>query len=102
CVSRSKDVSSIGRENQILFLEHCLAIFRQALLWNYQAKAVVYYKSTVENFHLEKFPPFINDKNIFEIYDEIKEAIYQIERNANPKILFTDLSIKLTRLIHKK
>lgn len=101
-VTWSEDLSSIGRENQKLFLEHCLEIFRQALLWNYQAKELVYYKSTVENFHLEKFAPFINDKNIFEIYDEINEAIYHIERNANPKILFTDLSIKLTRLIHKK
>lgn len=101
-VSWSDDLSGIGRENQKLFLEHCLEIFRQALLLNYQAKDLVYYESKVENFKLENFAPFINNQNIFEIYKEINEAIYHVERNANPKILFTDLSIKLTRLIHKK
>lgn len=101
-VSWSDELSGIGRENQKLFLEHCLEIFRQALLLNYQTNDLVYYQSKVENFKLENFAPFINDQNIFEIYKEINEAIYHIERNANPKILFTDLSIKLTRLIHKK
>jgi DNA polymerase III subunit delta' len=28
--------------------------------------------------------------------------MYHIERNGNAKIILTDLSIKLTRLIHKK
>lgn len=101
-VSWSDELAGIGRENQKLFLEHCLEIFRQALLWNYGAKDLVYYKSKVESFKIENFAPFINDQNIFEIYKEINNAIYHIERNANPKILFTDLSIKLTRLIHRK
>lgn len=101
-VSWSDELAGIGRENQKLFLEHCLEIFRQALLWNYGAKDLVYYQSKVESFKIENFGPFINDQNIFEIYKEINNAIYHIERNANPKILFTDLSIKLTRLIHRK
>lgn len=101
-VSWSDELSTIGRENQKLFLEHCLEIFRQALLLNYGAKDLVYYQSRVESFKLENFAPFINDQNIFEIYKEINNSIYHIERNANPKILFTDLSIKLTRLIHRK
>jgi len=33
---------------------------------------------------------------IKKIFDEIEKAIYHIERNGNPKIIFTDLSIKLT------
>lgn len=101
-VSWSDELSTIGRENQKLFLEHCLEIFRQALLLNYGAKDLVYYQSKVDSFKLENFAPFINDQNIFEIYKEINNSIYHIERNANPKILFTDLSIKLTRLIHRK
>ncbi|MFT7036574.1 MAG: DNA polymerase-3 subunit delta' [Cyclobacteriaceae bacterium] len=32
----------------------------------------------------------------------LEDAAYHIERNGNPKIIFTDLSIQLTRLIHKK
>ena len=32
----------------------------------------------------------------------LEDAEYHVERNGNAKIIFTDLSIQLTRLIHKK
>jgi DNA polymerase-3 subunit delta' len=32
----------------------------------------------------------------------LEDAIYHIERNGNSNIILTDLSIKLTRLLHKK
>ena len=53
-------------------------------------------------FKLEKFAPFVHENNIVEISNEIQDAIYHIERNGNSKIILTDLSIKLTRLLHKK
>ena len=49
----------------------------------------------------KKFAPFVNGANITDIYKELEDAIYHIERNGNSKIILTDLSIKLTRLIHK-
>ena len=51
---------------------------------------------------IAKFAPFVNGNNINEIFQELSDAIYHIERNGNAKIILTDLSIKLTRLIHKK
>ena len=51
---------------------------------------------------LEKFAPFVHGGNIQDIYHEIEEAIYHIERNGNGNVILTDLSIKLTRLLHKK
>ncbi len=63
---------------------------------------MVYLEPKSESFKLEKFAPFVHDSNIIEISDEIQDAIYHIERNGNSKIILTDLSIKLTRLLHKK
>ena len=51
---------------------------------------------------MENFAPFIGASNISEIYKEIELANYHIERNGNAKIVLTDLSIKLTRLLHLK
>jgi len=56
----------------------------------------------VDGFQLEKFAPFIHENNIIPIVEEIESAMYHIERNGNSKIILTDLSIKLTRLLHKK
>ncbi len=98
----SNRISTLGRETQKKFLEYCVDMFRQALLLNYQAPSLVYFEPKVQNFKLENFAAFVNGNNIIQIFEELSDAIYHIERNGNAKIILTDLSIKLTRLIHKK
>ena len=83
-------------------MQYCLQFFRQALLFNYKADALVYLEPQTPNFSLEKFAPFIHGANILEISDELNDAIYHIERNGNARIILLDLSIKLTRLLHQK
>ncbi|MGL5111280.1 MAG: ATP-binding protein, partial [Flavobacterium sp.] len=98
----SEQIAALGREKQKKFLAFCIEMFRQALLLNYQAQALVYIEPTVEKFKLENFAPFIHGQNIEAIFKELSEAMYHIERNGNAKIVLTDLSIQLTRLLHKK
>lgn len=98
----SDTIASLGREAQKNFLNYCIEMFRQALLLNYEAKSLVYLEPKVEKFKLENFAPFVSGNNINDIFKELSDAIYHIERNGNAKIILTDLSIKLTRLIHKK
>ena len=72
------------------------------MLLNYSATDLVYYQTKVEKFDINKFSPFVHENNIEDISSELQDAIYHIERNGNAKIILTDLSIKLTRLLHKK
>ena len=97
----SDAIAGIGRESQKKFLAYCIDIFRQALMLNYQSEQLVYFEPKVSGFTLEKFAPFVTGNNIQEIFTSLSDASYQIERNGNAKIILTDLSIKLTRLIHK-
>ena len=98
----SEQIAGLGRETQKKFLQFCIEMFRQALLLNYETKDLVYMEPKVEKFKLENFAPFVNGNNINDIYKELSDAMYHIERNGNAKIILTDLSIRLTRLIHKK
>jgi len=98
----SEQIAGLGRETQKKFLHFCIDMFRQALLLNYQVPSLVYIQPQVEKFKLENFAPFVNGNNIHDIFKELSDAMYHIERNGNAKIILTDLSIKLTRLIHKK
>lgn len=95
-------LSKEGRETQKQFLNYCIEVFRQALLFNYNAKELVFVTPKVNNFKFDKFSEFVHNNNILEIFEQLQNAVYHIERNANSKILFTDLSINLIRLIHKK
>ena len=101
-ISWSDKIAKNGRETQKQFLHFCLDFFRQALLLNYGANQLVYIEPKTKKFKLNKFAPFVNEVNILEINEELQNAIYHIERNGNSKIILTDLSIKLTRLLHKK
>lgn len=101
-IAWSEQIAGLGRETQKKFLSYCINMFRQALLLNYQTTSLVYLEPKIDKFKLENFAPFVNGNNIQEIFKELSDAIYHIERNGNAKIILTDLSIKLTRLIHKK
>lgn len=98
----SDEVAKTGREVQKKFLGYCLTMMRQALLLNYKANDLVYAKIHLEGFDLNKFAPFVHENNILDIVEELEKAIFHVERNGNSKLIFTDLSIKLTRLLHTK
>ncbi|WP_149304384.1 DNA polymerase III subunit [Pareuzebyella sediminis] len=98
----SEEVSKTGRETQKKFLHYCVAVIRQAMLINYKAEDLAFMRIHVDGFQLEKFAPFIHENNVLSIVHELEDAIYHVERNGNSKIILTDLSIKLTRLLHRK
>jgi len=98
----SEEVAKTGRETQKKFLHYCLMVMRQAMLINFNAKDLAYMKIHVDGFQLDKFASFVHENNILNIVEELEDAIYHIERNGNSKLILTDLSIKLTRLLHKK
>lgn len=94
----SEKVAAEGRETQKKFLAHCFEIFRQALLINYKSESFNY--KIHGDFDLSKFAPFIHENNIYEISTALENAMNNVERNGNAKIIFTDLSISLTRYLH--
>ena len=96
----SETIAAETRETQRKFLMYCSETFRQALLENYGASDLVYFQSHDKSFRLSNFAPFVHQNNIQNISQAIEEAIYHIGRSANAKILFSDLSMNLTRFIH--
>ena len=101
-ISWSEELAKTGRETQKQFLHFSLDLFRQAMLLNYKVIPLVYFEDNIEDFSLEKFAPFVHENNIMDISNELQDAIFHIERNGNSKIVLTDLSIRLTRLLHRK
>jgi DNA polymerase-3 subunit delta' len=97
----SESMTTVGREKQKMFLKTALHIARECLLMNYADHSMV----RLEGEELEafkKFAPFINRNNAEEFLNELNQAHFHLERNANTKILFTDLSFKMNHLLHVK
>jgi len=100
-VDWAEKISKLNKDLQKQFLTYALENFRAAILKNY--KSSTYDRAFIDpGFNFDSFTPFVHDNNIIELFKEINTAIYELERNGNSKIILTDLSLKLTRLIHKK
>ncbi|MBW8360471.1 MAG: DNA polymerase III subunit delta' [Weeksellaceae bacterium] len=97
----ARTIASWNREKQKNFLDYCAEMFRLAMLQNYGMPDLVYKKIELAGFNWDSFSKFIHGANIESIIQEINEADYHLQRNANAKIVWTDLGIKLSRYIHK-
>ncbi len=65
-------------------------------------KHLVYKRLSKNGFNWEAFTNFIHGANIVDILEEKSPMLICIfTRNANAKIVSTDLGIKLTRYIHR-
>ncbi|PIE50288.1 MAG: DNA polymerase III subunit delta' [Flavobacteriales bacterium] len=101
-IAWAKDIASWNREKQKGFLDYCTEMFRLAMLQSYGVEQMVYKKLKSGGFKWEAFSKYIHGANIELILEEINRADYHLTRNANAKIVWTDLGIKLSRYIHKK
>ncbi len=89
-----------GREKQKNLLSYAIKMFRVCFLMNTNIdnQAVLRIDGEEKEF-LKGFSPFVNHNNIQKITLLFQEAHSNIERNANPKILFADVSFKMTRIL---
>lgn len=97
----AEQLAQLNRETQKAFISYGLRLFRAALMHNYGMGGLANFVSGT-GFNIEKLAPFIHGENVLDIVSLLERYSYQLERNANPKMLFTDLAFKLTRLLHLK
>jgi len=94
------ELAALEKEQQKNFIKYGLHLFRESIILNYMKGELVNLRNEERAF-LDKFAKFINNNNIADLQEEFDKAFYHLERNANAKILFTDLVIKLTKLVKK-
>jgi DNA polymerase-3 subunit delta' len=94
----SEELAAMGREKQKSFLEYCQRMIRENFIYNLHQSALNYMTTDEENF-ASRFSPFVNEKNVKNITDELNNAQNDIERNVNSKIVFFDFSLKMIMLL---
>jgi len=92
------EISKLGREKQKNFLAYVERIIRNSLFLNYKTPQLTRLNQEEKEFLL-KFGKFINHTNILSFTEELEKAQFQIDRNANPGILFMDLTMTITILL---
>ncbi len=96
-----EDISKLGREKQKQFLLYFNHLLEQAIRLQAMGPNAVYMPDTERDFaaRLNKIAGFEQQEAIIE---ELDRSAYFIERNANAKMLFLALTIKLYHIIAHK
>jgi DNA polymerase-3 subunit delta' len=92
-------VSKMGRENQKNFLRYGISFIRECCLLLSGAGSLVHLPAQ----ELETAQKMTNVMNISQaqgIITELEKAYYHVERNANPKILFLDVSLQIIKILN--
>ncbi|MCF8367844.1 MAG: DNA polymerase III subunit delta [Bacteroidales bacterium] len=92
------EFSKQTRETQKSLLKYALRMIRESVMINIGEDKLAHLSKNEKEF-VAKFHPFINQRNVQMLHTTLNDSIFHIERNANPGILFLDMSIKFARLI---
>ena len=97
----SETLAAMGRERQKHFLSYCQRLVRENFMFNFQDPSLIFMNEEELNFS-KRFAPYINEKNVMGIMDELSEAQRHIEQNVNARMVFFDFSLKMIVLLVQK
>ena len=90
-----------GREAQKQFLQYGLIFLREMLVLSVRGRVAVRLPEA-ELATAEKINQILAFDQLAQLSDWLSDAAYHIERNAHPKVLFLDLSIRTHRLLKRR
>lgn len=87
---------NLGREKQKFFLSACMDNMSKSIKIAYDINEKSFFSKDEELFFV-KFSKFIRADNLQYFHNIFEEAVYQVERNGNSRLIFMDTSINLHR-----
>ena len=94
-------IATMGRKHQILFISYAIKMMRECLIFNFANQSLL--KTNQKEFEfISKFSPFIHEENSILIVEKLEKTIKAIQRNANAKILFFELSLQMVKYLKLK
>ena len=97
----SKEVSDMGREPEMQFIDYCTRLIRESFLMHLSDPRLLTLNAAEHNFTI-KFFPFINEKNVVDMIALFDDARRDIGGNANGRIVLFDLAVRIIMLIRRK
>ncbi len=97
----TETVAALGRERQRSMLAYFQHLVRENFMYNFRNPELVYMTMEEENF-ATRFARFINEANVIAIDEIFGTAARDIGQNANPKMVFYDVEMRIIVEIMRK
>ena len=96
----SEQMSRLGREPQKQFLQFCQRQLRENFAYNFHLPELSD-QTEAEAAFSKNFARFVNERNVIPMMNELSRAEADITQNANPRMVFFDLTLKTITLLIK-
>jgi DNA polymerase-3 subunit delta' len=97
-VNVSEGFQGLSKEAQKILLQYGLSMLRECMLWQLDVKNLIKLEGDEKDF-VQNFSKVLNPSQIEKISNLLNTSFYHLERNANPKILFLDLSLSVSTIL---
>lgn len=97
----SLDVAALGREPQMRFIDFCTRLVRESFVMHLAVPQLQTLTAEEHEF-VQRFFPFINEKNVVDMVEMFDLARRDIGANANAKIVFFDIAVRTIMLLRRK
>lgn len=93
----SEQFFNLSKEDQKGLLHYGINILREAMLWKFNAQELIRLNEDEKSF-IANFSEVFDYAQLEKIYQQFNNSFNWIERNSNPRILFTNLSIFIIKV----
>jgi DNA polymerase III subunit delta' len=97
-VTWAESFQSLSKEAQKILLQYGLSMLRECMLWQLDVQQLIKLEGDERDF-VQNFSKVLNPSQIESISKLLNTSFYHLERNANPKILFLDLSLSVSTIL---
>ena len=94
------ELAALSREQQRAFLTYCQHLVRENFVRRFQSDDLNYLRPDEAAFSA-RFSPYVNERNVFDFAAELADAERHIAQNGNAKMIFFDLTLRITVLLKK-
>ena len=94
------ELAALSREQQRAFLTYCQHLVRENFVRRFRSDALNYLRPDEAAFSV-RFSPYVNERNVFDFAAELADAERHITQNGNAKMIFFDLTLRITVLLKK-
>jgi len=97
-VDWSENFQKLGREVQKSLILYGLNILRETLIYRVAGSGELVRLASEDLKFVEGFSKVLSEEKVERICGQLNEVFYHIERNANPKIAFLDVSLFISQV----
>ncbi len=101
-ITWSEEVAKLSNDKIKGCFNYFILFLRHVFLSHYKEDISLSYFMIYSDFNINKLAPYINNENIIELILLLEKNIYNVERNANKRILCQNLAISIATLLNQK